>query len=321
MPHQHINPGDIFKHYKGKIMTSPFSFQFPKAVNDVILQAPHYITASDNIRLAYYDFVPTQPKAIIIFYHGGGAWSNQLYQYMAQELHQKYNVGTYLFDIRGHGNSQGPRGDAPSTKQVWQDISSAINFVYQKHPDLKIFLGGHSSGAGLILNYSGWNQHPAVSGYILLAPFLGSQSKTAYDHHDPQKNFIKHVRIIPLILNHITKGLLFARTPVVFFNYPEQEKQRDTYLLEYYTSSMAQATTPYDPQMLFKRLNKPFLLVIGECDEQFIPEKVVSFCTYAQTVKDQSHCQIIPNSTHLSIVVETTDTIGQYLQSLDSVCC
>src|SRR5690606_28297256 len=164
----------ILLFFQGYIMGVPFSFELPIAVDQLILKKPNYIKSTDGINLAYYNFIPEAPDSILIFYHGGGAWSTRIYQYMAQQLCEHYNIGTYLFDIRGHGNSQGERGDAPSTEQVWQDISTAINFVSQKHKKSTVFLGGHSSGAGLILNYSGWAKHQNVSGYLLIAPLLGS---------------------------------------------------------------------------------------------------------------------------------------------------
>jgi len=297
------------------IMSNPFSFEFPEAVHNIILKSPKYILASDNIKLAYYDFLPSQPKVIIIFYHGGGAWSNQIYQYMAEQLNKKYNIATYLFDIRGHGNSQGPRGDATTTEQVFHDISSAIDFVSSKYPKCPVFLGGHSSGAGLILNYNNWNKNPKINGYILLAPFLGPQSKTAYEHNDSSRRFIKHVRFIPLILHALSNGFLFAHTPVIFFNYPILEKEKDHYLLEYYTNTMAQATTPYDAKEIFTNLNNSYCLLIGELDEQFIPEKVISFTQFAkQIINDHSIFKIISQSSHLSIVIEAPCIIAQWIQ-------
>lgn len=295
---------------KGSSMTTPFSFHMPEHITHLTLKTPHQIKASDSVELAYYDFVPTSPKSIMIFYHGGGAWSNRLYHYMAQQLEQKHNIGVYLFDVRGHGNSQGPRGDTPSPEQVWQDISSAIDFVHHKHPSSSLWLGGHSSGAGMVLNYSNWFKHPNVNGYVLLAPFLGTRAGTTYNHRDPAKNFVKQVRLAPLMTNIISGGYLFAHTPVIFFNYPDQERQRDQHLLESYTCTMAQATTPHNPNQLFATLDKPFILLIGANDEQFIPEKVLAYADFATHVRASSHAAVLPKTTHLSIVIDAVDEIG-----------
>lgn len=302
--------------FQGNIMASPFSFAFPEQVNNLSLKSPQYLKTSDDIKLAYYDFVPADPEAIMIFYHGAGIWSTRMYQYMAQQLAEKYNIGTYLFDIRGHGNSQGPRGDAPSTEQVWQDVSSAIDFVHQQHPGSKILLGGHSSGAGLVLNYDSWHKHPAVSGYVLLAPFLGALSGTTYEHTDPDKRFAKDVCLFKIIINSLTSGFFFANTPVIFFNYPEEEKKKDAHLLESHTCAMTQATSPYDPKAIFTKLDKPFIMFAAAHDEQFIPDKIVEFGSYATLVSDCSIAQIIPDATHLSLVMQAPELIAHGVQKI-----
>lgn len=296
------------------LFSDPFSFKMPEEVSSVICKSPQYIAASDGVKLGYYNFIPEHPHAIMIFYHGSGLWSNQLYQYMAQELEQKYNIGTYLFDIRGHGNSEGNRGDAPSKTQVWQDISTAINYVQQKHKGCPVVLGGHSSGAGLVLNYSSWHKHPALQGYVLLAPFLGTRSGVTYEHSDPDKNFIKSVRLFPLIVNILSFGFFFSHTHVIFFNYSEQEKQKDAHLLESYTCAMTNATTPNDPQSIFSQLNKPYLMLIGQNDEQFIPEKVMAFKSFAPQVRDRSVAHIMPQETHLSVLINAPSIIAQTLK-------
>lgn len=292
-------------------MVTPFSFHLPDQIKSFTPKSPQYIKATDGVELAYYDFIPTQLNALMIFYHGGGTWSTRLYQYMAQQLAQKYNIGSYLFDIRGHGNSQGPRGDAPSPEQVWRDISCAIDFVSSKHFHHQIILAGHSAGAGLLLNYNNWYKHPAVKGYIMLAPFLGAQSGTNYEHRDPAKRFVKHIRFLPLIINVLSRGFLCAHIPVIFFNYPKHQKLSDKHLLESYTCAMATAITPRDPKKLFEQLDRPFVMVIGANDEQFIPEKVITYANCALRVRAQSHVSVLPNSTHLSIVVDAVDIIGQ----------
>jgi acylglycerol lipase len=87
-------------------------------LKDFKAKQPLFIKASDGSKLAYYEYMPKSPKAIILFYHGAGFYSSALYQNFAKELAEKYSIGCYLFDIRGHGNSEGTRGDAPSINQV-----------------------------------------------------------------------------------------------------------------------------------------------------------------------------------------------------------
>ena len=302
--------------FQGCFMAAPFSFDFPEQIATQQLKTQKYITASDGTALAYYDFIPENPGRVMIFYHGGGAWSMAPYQYMAQLLLQKYGIGVYLFDIRGHENSQGPRGDAPSSQQLLADITTAIDYVYWTHPKSHIILGGHSSGGGLILNYSEYQQNEHVKGYVFLAPFLGPSSGTFYEHADQSKRFVKRARLFPLVINMITGGFFFSHTPVIFFNYPDKERQKDPLLLQSYTCSMAQATTPYNSKSLFARLNKQFILLIGAEDEQFIPEKTIAYADYAQQqIRKTSYVGIIQGGKHLSIMTDAIEVIGMQTQN------
>ena len=75
------------------------------------------------------------------------------YQYLASDLSSKYHITVYTPDLRGHGESGGKRGDTSSKEQVWVDISTMIDLVQKENPNLPVYLVGHSSGAGLLLNY------------------------------------------------------------------------------------------------------------------------------------------------------------------------
>ena len=107
----------------------------------------------DSVQIAYYEFAPKEKAiACLVFLHGGGANSKLGYLNLAQTLSEDYQIKTILMDLRGHGESAGRRGDAPSIYHVHRDISELLILVKEK--DKPLYLGGHSSGAGTILNYS-----------------------------------------------------------------------------------------------------------------------------------------------------------------------
>jgi alpha-beta hydrolase superfamily lysophospholipase len=232
---------------------------------------------------------------------------------MATELATDHNIGSYLVDLRGHGNSLGPRGDAPTAQQVWQDIDTVLSYVKTKHPNIPIVLAGHSSGAGTILNYSGWTQRKnTVDGYLLLAPYLGHNAGTERSLKAEQ-SFVKSVRLWALILYGITGGRICAHTPALFFNYPDWIKKQDPHILEYYTCAMSFATSPHEPREIFAHLDKPFALFIGSDDEQFIPSAVTA---YAALSKQPSVATVVPEATHLSIVQMAPKLIADAVERL-----
>jgi len=303
-------------------MSQPFSFEEIKNINNYTIKKPEIIKTHDGINLAYYTFLPECPKAIIIFYHGGGMYINKTYQWVAKELQEKYNIGSFMMDIRGHGNSQGKRGDAPKTESVFCDIDTIIDYVKTKFPDKPIYLCGHSSGAGLLLNYNSWKLryglNKSIKGYIFLAPFLGPNSGANKEHKNPKESFIKKARIWVYIINHISKGLLFNHTPAIFFNYPDELLKSDPLILKYYTTAMSKATSPYNPKLAFENINIPFAIYIGQKDEQFIPEKVIEYKNYA-TKSNINIAKIIPDLKHLSILIEAPKLINEAIINFEKI--
>ncbi|WP_257031398.1 alpha/beta hydrolase [Paenibacillus sp. E222] len=135
-----------------------------------------YTEANDHIRLAYRTYVPTRLKAMVIFYHGSGANSAAGYQPIGEEMSQNFRIVTYLPDIRGHGLSEGPRGDAPSVQQVYNDVTSIIDAAHRQFPSVPVFLGGHSAGAGLVVNYINSPHPEVVNAYLFISPDFGPNS-------------------------------------------------------------------------------------------------------------------------------------------------
>src|SRR5205807_1814406 len=165
----------------------------------------------------------------------------------------------YLFDIRGHGRSEGPRGDAPSSKQVFDDVDTACDFVRKQHPGCPLYLAGHSSGAGLLINYAANSKKQNVDGYIFLAPFLGSDAGTDIKYEEKEKDFVHKAKGWALIGHALSKGVLFAHTPAVFFNYSALQKN-DPLLLSYYTCAMAFAVFPHNAKELLTKISAPCAL-------------------------------------------------------------
>ncbi|MEC0174123.1 hypothetical protein P4H83_04455 [Paenibacillus favisporus] len=54
---------------------------------------------------------------MVLFYHGSGANSGAGYEPIGEQLSQNYGIAAFLPDIRGHGLSDGPRGDAKNPRE------------------------------------------------------------------------------------------------------------------------------------------------------------------------------------------------------------
>ena len=168
------------------------------------------IRAGDGVRLSFRRYVPAKPRAALLFYHGGGAHSGAGYQFVGSGLQKNFDIAVYTPDIRGHGVSEGRRGDSPRPKQVWADIDTFIKLARTEYPDLSLFLGGHSSGAGLILNYASQPGHEPLEGYVFLAPEFGFRSKTSR----PDKIEPFATAHVPAFVANAMSGGLASVTPM-----------------------------------------------------------------------------------------------------------
>ncbi len=285
----------------------PFSFKELSEIPEFVMKKPSFSQATDGIPLAYYSFLPKNPSSLIIFYHGAGLYSNKSYQSIGMRLEKDFNIGSYFIDIRGHGCSGGARGDAPTVEQVLQDVTTVIQAVREKYPTTSIYLVGHSSGAGLLLNYSGYEKRrdDLYTGYVLLSPYLGPNVGV---ERVGAHSFVKSVRVWIYILNQLFKVPLFQHIPAVFFDYPESVRKSDPRIVTSYSYTMSLVTTPYKPAMLFEQLDKPAFMCIGDQDEQFDAEKVTAFASCNK--KGMVRAEIVPHGKHLSILIQAPELIS-----------
>ena len=292
---------------------TPFSFNELKTAGAIELPAPETITASDGTVLSYRRYAPAKPQAVVLFYHGGGAHSGAGYQYLGHGLQTQFNTVVYIPDIRGHGDSGGARGDTPSTKQVWADITTFIKHIRAEFPQLPLFLGGHSSGAGLVLNYTSQPSHEPVDYYVFLSPEFGFRSKTA---RPSLINPFATVNTPAFIVNAMSGGLLSGHSHAVRFNYPAELLASDKGMVASYTVNMANAVTPSAPHQQFTNLDHAFGMWIGLDDELILPSMVLAFADLAASVRAKSEVGCIPGAKHLSILVKSHETVGSWIEQI-----
>ena len=100
-------------------------------------------------------------KATVILTHGIAEHSGR-YGALTKALNDaSYTVVRY--DVRGHGQSQGPRGKLKSFHQTIEDLHTLVEMEKKLNPK-RLFIFGHSMG-GLIVNMYGVTHHD-VDGII-----------------------------------------------------------------------------------------------------------------------------------------------------------
>jgi alpha-beta hydrolase superfamily lysophospholipase len=262
--------------------------------------------ATDGTRLAYYAFTPAHPVASLVFFHGSGANSTLGYLGFGHDLAQS-GVAAYLFDVRGHGASGGPRGDTPSPGQLVSDVSTAVHVALLAQPGLPVFVGGHSAGAGIVLN-SVASLGSRVRGYVLIAPDFGLHSGT--ESVADASNFAA-VCQPPLIAATLSNGLVDAHRDAVAFAYTPAQIRSG--LIPRYTAAMAIGQNVTDARGILSNLRHPVGVWIGSHDEVFSPARVTAF---AQAAPHRLlTTTIVPGATHLSVLDDVGRDVGQWIRS------
>jgi alpha-beta hydrolase superfamily lysophospholipase len=142
------------------------------------LPQEYFFSASDGVGLFAREWFPEEPsqvRATVVLVHGIGEHSGR-YSHVAEFLSQR-SISVLGFDLRGHGRSQGLRGDTPSYDQFLNDIGQRIRSARDVFPGRKIFLLGHSLGGNLVINYvlrrmSSSSMTDPVDGVIVSGPAL-----------------------------------------------------------------------------------------------------------------------------------------------------
>ncbi|MEM8593395.1 MAG: lysophospholipase [Pseudomonadota bacterium] len=123
------------------------------------------IHTQDAMRLRVVQHVVDQEKALVCFVHGLGEHVGR-YAHVIEALNAS-GFSVALFDLRGHGMSDGKRGHAPDYSALMDDIALFIETVAST--STHVFLYGHSLGGNLAVNFA-LRRRPDVRGVIATSP-------------------------------------------------------------------------------------------------------------------------------------------------------
>ena len=288
-----------------------FSVTEIKAAGSGRLAPIEYVAASDGLKLALRTYAPDQPKAVVVFYHGAGVHGGRIYNHIGTGLSEKYAIAVITPDMRGHGASEGPRGDGPTETQIWEDVSTMIQFARDTFGNLPLYLGGHSGGAGLILNYADYPKKRPVDGYAFVAPYFGFRSNTDYDAKD-QKVAFGSVDVGAFVTYEMSRRQSGGHAKAVTYNFPPEVLKMDPTIVTAYTVIMANAVTPGAPDRQLSSIDR-FGLWIGKNDEAFDPIKVVDFAEKNRNKSADATILSVPGENHFSILLKTADLIGPWI--------
>lgn len=105
-----------------------------------------------GLDIYYQSWLPDNPKAIVQIVHGFAEHSDRYENVINKLLPAGY--GIYADDHRGHGKSEGKTNYVDSFDQYVEDERKLYSIVKENHPDLPVFMLGHSMGSGISIYFT-----------------------------------------------------------------------------------------------------------------------------------------------------------------------
>ena len=236
------------------------------------------------------------PFASILIIHGITGYGGPYGQMVAEQLADA-GFDVYGLDLRGHGLSDGRRGDYPSEERLGKDLSETVTHVRGKSG--KLVLMGHSLGVlpavvavknspgdvdGLILLSAGRRVKPGVYS----KPSTGALLKTLLG--------VAILHGIPVMEYH-REGMVGLNDPLFTFKYSTRFYSVIYGVSALAVSRMLRSGIIDSPNLKFDgKLRVPLFLGVGDHDELFSPES-------ARELFDEINCDdkklvVFPNASH-----------------------
>lgn len=129
-----------------------------------------YFEGTDRVNLFYRGWIPKNPRALMVLVHGAGEHSGR-YSHIGEVCMQNQIV-MVAPDLRGFGQSEGPRGHVNHFKEYLDDLETLIRLFHVQYKSLPLFILGHSFGGLIVIRY-GQIYPQQAKGIILSSPALG----------------------------------------------------------------------------------------------------------------------------------------------------
>lgn len=109
------------------------------------------ISSFDGTRLYLNREVADDNRCVAVIVHGLAEHQGR-YDYLAGLFHQA-GIGTYRFDHRGHGRSEGENAYCADYNEMLDDVNVVVDMAFAENPGKPVFLVGHSMGGFAVSLY------------------------------------------------------------------------------------------------------------------------------------------------------------------------
>ncbi len=123
----------------------------------------------DSLQLVRRHWAPRESERVLVLVHGLGEHCER-YDSVGRWLAQR-GFSVHALDLRGHGDSEGPRKHTPSFETFLDDLECFLTLVREEELDAPVVLLGHSMGGLIVGALLAWRQ-PEVQAAVLSGPLL-----------------------------------------------------------------------------------------------------------------------------------------------------
>jgi alpha-beta hydrolase superfamily lysophospholipase len=141
------------------------------------------IHGHDGISLAYTEKYNDESRVGILLLHGLAEHTGRYKELIDRLYHEK--VSFFAFDLRGHGESHGKRGDVKDFAIFIKDVECVVTVIRKRFPQLKLAILGHSLGGLIATVYAATST--AIDYLVLSNPLLMPPRKAWFLRFIPYK--------------------------------------------------------------------------------------------------------------------------------------
>ncbi len=150
----------------------PLSIPVPPGQPAPVYQR-YMVAARDGLKLVVHDWAPAKRQAgmpVVLFVHGIGMHGAPYAAIAAGFTSQ--GIALVAPDLRGHGLSEGARGNLAPPHVLRADIGAVYEAIDKRYPGAPVVLVGDSMGGLLAADYA-WHGERRLAGLGLLVPAFG----------------------------------------------------------------------------------------------------------------------------------------------------
>lgn len=283
------------------LISISFPYDFQNLYDQIknISDEVFYVNSFDGTKLAYRVAEPKEPKYVLIFIHGISLYGKYYYHFLKNLSDDGIKV--YFLDLRGHGNSEGRRGDSPNEDTFVKDLQSFYSFVEEQNKDLPIYLGGHSMGAGLLLKFV-YYEKIKPKGLILIAGGLPMENFR-------QNNSLLKIKTTSKIL--FFTSYIFPHFRIIGWELPEDID--DPLIVKDYSYAFFRAVFPSNIKEIWRNLDIPVLSIVGDRDEFYPSEEVLR--VYEKYKDDKRKFIVLKDTNHINVIIKSIPYIKEWILS------